>query len=291
MPVLGHSLAYVRENAGGVPLLLVHGWPETKRIYWRVIEPLAAAGFEVLVPDLRGFGDSEPSPDGKHDVVGCANDLLALLDHLGHDRVVLVGGDLGGPIVAHLAGFAPDRVARMVVFNAPLPLDPDRMPGLSLGTAGTFDYFLRQGTDADALAAELGTAQQRRRYVATFYTSRLWAHPGGFDDASVAFHVEPFGDAASLRASFGAYESVFNPSLRSGKNSWGIGGPVETLILFGPSDHVIGPHFDLIAEIVFPNHVGPFRLRDCGHFVPWEAAAVFVNATVSFCRDLLRDRR
>ena len=50
----------MHENAGGAgPLVLVHGWPETKRIWWRVIEPLARAGFEVIVPDLRGFGDSD----------------------------------------------------------------------------------------------------------------------------------------------------------------------------------------------------------------------------------------
>ena len=46
----GFRQAYVREGAGGVPLVCVHGWPESKRIFWRVIEPLAAAGFDVVVP-------------------------------------------------------------------------------------------------------------------------------------------------------------------------------------------------------------------------------------------------
>ena len=63
----GVDIAYVREGAGGYPLLLLHGWPETKRIWWRNIEPLAAAGFEVIVPDLRGFGDSGLAPDGFYD--------------------------------------------------------------------------------------------------------------------------------------------------------------------------------------------------------------------------------
>ena len=59
------------------------------------------------------------------------------------------------------------------------------------------DYFLRQGTDADALAAELATPDQRRRYIATFYSSRFWAHPGAFDDATTAFHTEPFAVGGS----------------------------------------------------------------------------------------------
>jgi pimeloyl-ACP methyl ester carboxylesterase len=54
----GVHLAWWREGIGGKPLLLVHGWPETKLIWERNVLPLAAAGFEVIVPDLRGFGDS-----------------------------------------------------------------------------------------------------------------------------------------------------------------------------------------------------------------------------------------
>ena len=51
----GFAQAYVREGVGGVPLVCVHGWPETKRVFWKVIEPLAAAGFEVIVPDNRAW--------------------------------------------------------------------------------------------------------------------------------------------------------------------------------------------------------------------------------------------
>ncbi|MGZ4796225.1 MAG: alpha/beta fold hydrolase, partial [Acidimicrobiia bacterium] len=64
----GATLAYVREGVGGVPLLLVHGWPETKRIWWRNIGPLAAAGFEVVAPDFRGHGDSSLAPDDFYDI-------------------------------------------------------------------------------------------------------------------------------------------------------------------------------------------------------------------------------
>src|SRR5262245_12918831 len=78
----GFSQAFIRVNAGGVPLLCVHGWPETKRIFWKVIAPLAEAGFEVIVPDLRGFGDSELGPDGFHDAAAHVKDLYALAHDL-----------------------------------------------------------------------------------------------------------------------------------------------------------------------------------------------------------------
>src|SRR5436305_13821318 len=60
--IRGVEIAYLREGVGGFPLLLLHGWPETKRIWWRNVAPLAEAGFEVIVPDLRGFGDSGLAP-------------------------------------------------------------------------------------------------------------------------------------------------------------------------------------------------------------------------------------
>jgi pimeloyl-ACP methyl ester carboxylesterase len=277
-----------------VPLVCVHGWPESKRIFWRVIEPLVAAGFEVIVPDLRGFGDSEVSPDGLHDVAAHALDLYALVhDVLGHERVVLLGGDLGGPVIQDLALRHPDWVNRMVLFNSPLPFLKDRMAGIE-GTRPpreAADYFVRQGLDADALAAELATPGERRRYIATFYTSRFWAHPGAFaGDGVVDFHTEPFADAAHLRASFGGYESSFHEHARSAPTMIGVNDRTPTLVLFGPSDHVLYPAFDRMAAAVFANHVGPFLLRDCGHFVPWEAPHALVSGTAAFCSDLLAAR-
>lgn len=286
--------AYVREGVGGVPLVCVHGWPESKRIFWRVIEPLVAAGFEVIVPDLRGFGDSEVSPDGFHDVAAHSLDLHALVhDVLGHDRVVLLGGDLGGPVVQDLSLRFPDWVDRMVLFNSPLPYLKDRMAGIE-GTRPpreAADYFVRQGLDPDALAAELATPGERRRYIATFYTSRFWAHPGAFaGDGVVDFHTEPFADAAHLRASFGGYESSFHEYARSAPTMLGPNDHTPTLVLFGPSDHVLYPAFDRMAAAVFTRHVGPFLLRDCGHFVPWEAPHALVSGTAAFCSDLLAAR-
>jgi pimeloyl-ACP methyl ester carboxylesterase len=287
----GFRQAFVHEGIGGVPLLLVHGWPETKRIWWRNIAPLAEAGFEVIAPDLRGFGESDIGPDGFHDVPSHSRDLYALVhDHLGHERIVVCGGDLGGPVIQDLSLRYPGFVDRMLLFNSPLPYDRERMAGLATrAPREASDYFRRQGNDADALAAELATPAQRQRYIATFYTSRFWAHPGAFDDDAVEFMTEPFGDGAKLRASFGGYESAFHEHARSEPAMVATvkQNPTRCFILHGPSDHVLYPDFDRMAAIVFPHHVGPFRLRDCGHFVQWEAAHAVNSALIAFCSDLL----
>src|SRR3954447_8930493 len=286
--VRGFQQVYDHAGAGSgrVPLLLVHGWPETRRIWARNVDALAAMGFEVIAPDLRGFGDSEVGPDGFHDVPSHARDLYALChDVLGHESVVCVAGDLGGPVIQDLSLRFPGFVSRMVLFNSPLPYDKAAMAGMRTRPAAeAADYFLRQGTAPDGLAAELTTPEMRRRYIATFYTSRFWPHPGAFTPDEVAWHAEPFGDGAKLRASFGAYESTFSEAARSGPTAMATPNPTETLILFGPSDHVIYPEFDRMATAVFPNRVGPFLLRDCGHFVQWKAADILNGAIRMFAR-------
>jgi pimeloyl-ACP methyl ester carboxylesterase len=279
----GFTVAYAHEGAGGVPLLLVHGWPETRRIWWRNIAPLAAAGFEVIAPDLRGFGDSDVAP-GCADVPAHSRDLYALVrGQLGHRRVVVAGGDLGGAVAQDLSLRFPGFVERLVLFNCPLPYLKGEMDGLrTRPPAEAMDYFLRQGTAADALAAELDTPARRRRYIASFYTERAWAHPGAFTPAAVELMTEPFGDAAHLRSGFGAYESVFRAEARS-EPALLARNPTPAVVLFGPSDHVIPPDFEAMAERVFPDRVGPLRVPDAGHFLQWEAAGALNAAICAHC--------
>jgi pimeloyl-ACP methyl ester carboxylesterase len=287
----GVELAYVREGSGE-PLLLVHGWPETKRIWWRVIAPLAEAGFEVVVPDLRGFGDSGLAPDGAYDLAAHARDLHALVrDVLGHERCVACGGDLGGGVIQDLALRFEGFVARQVLFNTILPLLGDAYAEAGLATQPSqrsrtaADYFLRQGRDADALAAELDTAEKRTRYIAEFYGHRFWATPGAFDAEDVAFHAEPFADPPRLRASFGNYESALGERPLSEAPRFFERGSVPTLALYGPDDHVIWPDFPERCEVAFTDLVGPFVVPRAGHFLQWERAELLVKTLVAFCRD------
>ena len=281
------DIAFWHERSAVAKTVLVclHGWPESKRIFSRVVEPLRDAGFDVVVPDLRGFGESGLAPDGFYDVVSHARDIEALVfDHLRYESVVLVGGDLGGPVIQEIALRNPTRVERMVLFNSPLPMDKERMDGLrTRPPVEVMDYFIRQGTDADSLATELATDEKRTGYIAEFYSTRLWAHPGAFSADDIAWHVEPFRDAQKLRASFANYESAFDAKKRIEKPLYGRNLVTPTLILFGTSDQVIYPDFDLMAATVFEDHEGPVRIENCGHFVPWEAAEEFIFRTVKFC--------
>jgi pimeloyl-ACP methyl ester carboxylesterase len=284
----GLELAFVREGVGGAPLLLVHGWPETKRIWWRNVEPLAAAGFEVIVPDLRGFGDSELAPDDRYDVAAHARDLEALVRGvLGHERVVACAGDLGGAIVQDLSLRFEGLVDRLVLFNTIPPVLPDSPPRIPRATRQAADYFIRQSKDADGLAAELDTPERRLAYVAPFYGSRFWAAPGAFAREDVDFMTEPFADADRFRASIANYEYVGGPRVAPEPPRLLEPNPTPCLILYGPEDHVIPPDFPQRMEAAFPNRMGPLVVPGAGHFVMWERAQLLNDALRWVCRDLL----
>jgi len=290
----GVHLSFVHEGLGGFPILLVHGYPESKRIWWRNIAPLAEAGFEVIAPDLRGFGDSDLAADGFYDVAAYSMDLHALVEEvLGHRRCVVVGGDLGGVVLYDLARRYPGFAARCCFFNTIVPLRPDLFDAAGIPPEPpregrlTADYFLRQGTDPDRLLAELDTPQRRRAWVAAMYGHRLWAAPGHFTPADVDFMTEPFADAARLRASWGAYETASGRRAVEAVPALFERCDVPTLALYGGDDHVVDDTFPDRCRVAFSECIGPFVVPHCGHFVQWEAAPTLNAALRWFCADLL----
>jgi pimeloyl-ACP methyl ester carboxylesterase len=106
-------------GGNGPPLLLVHGWPETWYA-WRLVMPALARDFEVIAPDQRGIGLTD-KPQNGYDPGTLANDLVALMDALGHQRFAVVGTDTGLPISYALAADHPDRVERVALAEVPGP--------------------------------------------------------------------------------------------------------------------------------------------------------------------------
>jgi pimeloyl-ACP methyl ester carboxylesterase len=290
----GLELAFVREGIGGYPLLLVHGYPETKRIWWRNIRPLVEAGYEVIVPDLRGYGESDLSASDQYDLVLYSKDLYALVhDVLGHERVGLLGGDVGGMVIVDMANRYPDFVDRMIFFNTTAPLVPEEADwyaanGLSmvpLEHGPTGDYRIRQGRDHEELLGDLDTKARRRRYVRDFYEHRLLASQYSFEEEDYDFMIEPFEDARRLAAGWAVYQLEWDRPMTEmplvmQKTS------TPTLILYGPDDQVVPKDFPKKCEIAFPNRVGPLIVPESGHFLQWERADVLNEVAKFYFADL-----
>jgi haloacetate dehalogenase len=113
----------------GPPVVLLHGFPETWYA-WRHQIPELARRYSLVVPDLRGYGDTAKPPTG-YDKRTMAADVRELLRHLGHDRVALVGHDRGARVATRFAKDHRDVVDRLAVLdNAPVvvPVQPGAAP-------------------------------------------------------------------------------------------------------------------------------------------------------------------
>lgn len=287
----GHRLAVRRSGHGGVPLLLIHGFPCTGLIWSHTIEPLAAAGFDVVAPDLRGYGDSDFAPDGFYDFAAFNGDLVGLFDAIGWERVVVAGHDLGAMLAIDMATRCPDRVDRLVILDDSTPDLPAEFAAAGLPSPTpkpmVYDYQERQGRHADELVAELDTPERRRRYIGEFFGHRMWCPPNAFSAADIELLTEPYADADRLRASFADYEVVMGTRPTSGPEMTDRPVDKPVLVLVGPDQVTLGDHVAERCAIAFPQAVGPFWVPGAGHFMPWEKPVVVSRAIRSFCGDLL----
>lgn len=106
----------------GPPVLLLHGFPDTGRVWRHQVPVLAEAGFRVVVPDLRGYGLSGQPPEvGSYAMPFLLADVLGILDDLGAGHASVVGHDWGAAIAWALAALHPQRVDRLVALSVGHP--------------------------------------------------------------------------------------------------------------------------------------------------------------------------
>lgn len=120
----GLSFSVVVEGpADGPPVVLLHGWPDSSRVWRHQVPALTGAGFRVVAPDLRGFGGSDrPEGTAAYRVRLLCGDVLGILDTLGIGRAAVVGHDWGAALAWMLGSvFGPDRVDRLAVLSAGHP--------------------------------------------------------------------------------------------------------------------------------------------------------------------------
>jgi haloacetate dehalogenase len=193
-------------GGSGPPLLLLHGYPQTRMI-WRDVAPRLAADFTVVVPDLRGYGRSDkPADDAAHQTYSkraMARDQVASMAALGFNRFGVAGHDRGGRVAYRLALDHPQAVEQLAVI--------DIVPTANVFEAGPesalalFHWsFLAQ---PHPLPEQL--LEGRTDRFALQLLSR-WAAPGfRFDAASLRDYLDCFADPACIHATCADYRAAW----------------------------------------------------------------------------------
>jgi len=172
-------LHVVHHGSGdGLPALLLHGMPTSSYLWRDVQRDLGRHGLSrTYAPDLVGLGCSERPARGGYDFASQASLLLGLADDLGLDRFAVVGHDVGGVVAAHLTAVARDRVAALVLIDAPLHADVWPIPAVRalatpyLGEAQTAALRMVPGAGAKFLGSQLA-----RGLRATELTPKVLGH-------------------------------------------------------------------------------------------------------------------
>ncbi len=262
------------------PILFLHGFPESHRTWRHQMEGLADR-YWCIAPDQRGYArSSKPPAVADYAVPKLVADVFALADALGIDRFTLAAHDWGGAIGWAAALTQPQRIARLIIANAPHP-------------------YIYQKTIIEDLAQ-----RQAAQYIRTFRGDELERRiaDNGLDwffEHSFMRHLEASAVSDEERAAYldewsqpGALTAMFNWYRASPTDVPAMDDPVRTtdflqkpfpvlhvptLIVWGMNDPALLPcQLEQIESLV--PHVTVRRIADAGHFSPWEAAEAVTAA-------------
>ncbi|WP_329005727.1 alpha/beta hydrolase [Kribbella sp. NBC_00709] len=266
--VNGTTLHYVTAGAGGTPILLVHGFPETWWAFHRLI-PLLAAHHRVYAVDLRGFGDSDNGP-GPYDSATAAEDLHQLIEHLGVGPVHLTGQDIAGATVFRLATTYPDDVLSLTAIETGLP--GFGMEVLADITHGGVWYI---GVLAAPGIPELLLTGREHEFLGEFLFPAFTTIPGAVTEADIAEFARCYARPNGWRGATGLYRSMLHeaPEIIALAQSPGLTAPVLA----------IGGSFTLTTMTqATTSEVSAVSLDGVGHYVALEAPEELAETIIEF---------
>ncbi|MCB1692837.1 MAG: alpha/beta hydrolase [Pseudomonadales bacterium] len=279
----GVELAVHEAGEGGIPILLAHGWPEIAYSWRHQVEPLVQAGYHVIAPDQRGYGDSSrPADVTAYDCHHLTGDLCGLLDALGIEKAIHVGHDWGAIVVWHQALLHADRVAGVANLSVPFrprePEDPVAFWEKHLGQDFYIVHFNRQPGVA-AAAFEANT----ERFLRNMYRTRQWESSSAPEPAgqSIVRYAEVAVERGELlmseeelavfveafkRSGFNAPCNWYRNFTRNWETTEGVRQKVDvpTLMIYGK--------YDMVPQLDMTDYIDDLETHTlaCGHWIQQE---------------------
>jgi haloacetate dehalogenase len=278
---------HVEVNGAGPPVLLLHGYPQTHRM-WDAVVPELAESYTVVAADLRGYGDSDkPAPRSDGSVYAkraMAADQLALMSSLGFERFAVVGHDRGGRVAHRLALDSPGAVSGIAVLDIVPTLHMFENVDRAMATSYFHWFFLalETGLPETLIAADPG-AWLRSRFAGR--------NAGGrpLDEAAYAEYLRCFATPEAIAASCGDYRSAATVDLVHDRADREVGIRIAAplLALWGSFSYV-GRNFDV--RTVWEQYADDVRGESIGadHYLAEEQPERTAAALLDFLASIER---
>jgi pimeloyl-ACP methyl ester carboxylesterase len=249
---------HVTEAGTGTPVVVLHGWPQHHYCY-RALLANPPAGLRVIAPDLPGYGWSGPAPHrwAKQDV---ADDLLALLDALGLERVLLVGHDWGAFIGYLLVLGEPQRFGAFLACNMPHPWN---------GPATVLRHMWRLG-HMPLMAVAGRRLMERTPFLENVIFPLAVGERKAITAQDIRWYADRFRDPVCAQASVDTYRTFLLREVPiAARQPERRRATVPIRALHGSADFAIHPAL-LSARTAIADDYSVAMLPGCGHFTPEE---------------------
>lgn len=260
-------------GGNGPPVLLLHGWPQTARM-WRKVAPQLVDRYTVVCPDLRGYGDTDKPRDG-YDKITMARDMHELMGALGHSSYALVGHDRGGRVGHRQALDYPDAVTRLCVLDI-VPTHTVFAQADRRLAAAYWHWFYFQAPDLPE--AMISAAPEAfLRYILRSLSFRTDA----IEESMVREYLRAFTLPGTIRATLEDYRAAATLDFADDERDLTRRVSCPLLALWGEFGKM-HDMFDVLATWRDKGDVVAGHALPCGHFIPEEAPTDLLADLTSF---------
>jgi pimeloyl-ACP methyl ester carboxylesterase len=269
--VNGIQMHYVIGGQGD-PIVLLHGWPETW-YEWRHVMPALAKNYTVIVPDLRGLGDSSKPPTG-YDGNTAAEDIHQLVTQLGFKTIFLVGHDIGTQVAYSYAAAHPTEVKRLAVMDLTIP---------GFEPAGRMPIWWRLFHQTPDIPEALVQGKEMM-YLSWFYRNLAY-NPSAITQADINEFVSHYSAPGGMRAGFEYYrafpqEAIQNENYSKTKLT------MPVLALGAGYIPVFGGNITMPSIVygmkILAQNVEGITVPNSGHWIPEEQPEFVIKQLANF---------
>lgn len=251
----------------GPPLLMLHGYPQT-HVMWFKIAPALAERFTIVLPDLRGYGDSAKPPGGPdhagYSKRAMAEDQVQVMEELGFERFRVVGHDRGARVAHRMALDHPEAVEKLALLDIVPTLTLFETVNQPVATGYYHWFFLIQ---SGGLPERL--IGQDPEFYLRHKLSHWSADGGAFTDQAMAEYLRCFSNPETIRASCEDYRAAASIDLEHDREDGDHRIACPTLVLWGGKG-LMGRQYDVLTT--WRDKADDLRGHaiDCGHFLAEE---------------------